>query len=182
MSKKFKQILYIRFYQNRDEDRDKASDNLKSSSSEESVRKRRPNTSHPKNTQLCIFPQTSHYSEIDNSATALEKAQASPKIQSGEKALPAIVTPINQSQQQQEQPKSIEKSEDTIDNQIKKTINNSQSDKEAVHTDNDFHYESLDQAVKAKYAYHDEPHSFENSMDFLEDYNHYQFEVLETTV
>lgn len=52
----------------------------------------------------------------------------------------------------------------------------------AVNNDNDFHYETLDQAVKAKYVYHDEPHSFENSMDFLEDYNHYQFEVLETTV
>lgn len=51
-----------------------------------------------------------------------------------------------------------------------------------INNDNDFHYETLDQAVKAKYAYHDEPHSFENSMDFLEDYNHYQFEVLETTV
>lgn len=108
----------------------------------------------------------------------------SPKIPSGDKMVPAIA-PINQpqkQQQQQEQPISIDKSEDTIDNNIKIPINNSQNVKVAANTDNDFHYESLDQAVKAKYAYHDEPHSFENSMDFLEDYNHYQFEVLETTV
>lgn len=48
----------------------------------------------------------------------------------------------------------------------------------------DFHYESIiDQNVtKPKFAYHDEPHSFENSMEFLEDYKNFQFEVLETTV
>lgn len=47
--------------------------------------------------------------------------------------------------------------------------------------ESDFHYESVD-SVKSKYTYHDEPHSFETSMEFLEDYNHFQFEVLETTV
>lgn len=48
----------------------------------------------------------------------------------------------------------------------------------------EFHYESIiDQNVtKPKFAYHDEPHSFENSMEFLEDYKNFQFEVLETTV
>lgn len=47
--------------------------------------------------------------------------------------------------------------------------------------ESDFHYDVVDN-VKNKYNYHDEPHSFENSMEFLEDYNHFQFEVLETTV
>lgn len=47
--------------------------------------------------------------------------------------------------------------------------------------DNDFHYDTVDN-VKLKYNYHDEPHSFENSMEFLEDFNQFQYEVLETTV
>lgn len=46
---------------------------------------------------------------------------------------------------------------------------------------NDFHYESVDN-VKLKYNYHDEPHSFETSMEFQDDYNHFNYEVLETTV
>lgn len=40
-------------------------------------------------------------------------------------------------------------------------------------------YESVE-AVKQKYNYHDEPHSFESSMEFLEDF--IPCEVLETTV
>lgn len=51
----------------------------------------------------------------------------------------------------------------------------------ASNENNDFHYDTVDN-VKLKYNYHDEPHSFENSMEFLEDFNHFQFEVLETTV
>lgn len=48
----------------------------------------------------------------------------------------------------------------------------------------DFHYEAIvdPNVTKPKYAYHDEPHSFENSMEFLEDYKNFQYEVLETTV
>lgn len=48
----------------------------------------------------------------------------------------------------------------------------------------DFHYESIieQNVTKPKFAYHDEPHSFENSMEFLEDYKNFQYEVLETTV
>lgn len=50
----------------------------------------------------------------------------------------------------------------------------------------DFHYEAIvdpqNVTTKPKYAYHDEPHSFENSMEFLEDYKNFQYEVLETTV
>lgn len=42
-------------------------------------------------------------------------------------------------------------------------------------------YDTVDN-VKSKYNYHDEPHSFESSMEFLEDFNHFPCEVLETTV
>lgn len=42
-------------------------------------------------------------------------------------------------------------------------------------------YDTVDN-VKPKYSYHDEPHSFESSMEFLEDFNHFPCEVLETTV
>lgn len=42
-------------------------------------------------------------------------------------------------------------------------------------------YETVD-SVKSKYNYHDEPHSFESSMEFLEDFNHFHCEELETTV
>lgn len=47
-----------------------------------------------------------------------------------------------------------------------------------------FHYEAIvdPNVTKPKYAYHDEPHSFENSMEYLEDYKNFQYEVLETTV
>lgn len=42
----------------RDEDREKSCDHLKSSSSEESVRKRRPSGNISLNSQLSIFSQT----------------------------------------------------------------------------------------------------------------------------
>lgn len=42
----------------RDEDRDKSCDHLKSSSSEESVRKRRPSGNISLNSQISIFSQT----------------------------------------------------------------------------------------------------------------------------
>lgn len=50
--------------------------------------------------------------------------------------------------------------------------------------DTEFQYETVaDPDInKPKYAYHDEPHSFENTMEFLEDYKNFQYEVLETTV
>lgn len=50
--------------------------------------------------------------------------------------------------------------------------------------DTDFHYEAIvdPNMSKPKYTYHDEPHSFENTMEFLDDYKNFQYEVLETTV
>lgn len=52
-------------YLNRDEDRDKSCDHLKSSSSEESVRKRRPSANISLNSQLSIFSQASISTEAD---------------------------------------------------------------------------------------------------------------------
>lgn len=49
----------------RDEDRDKSCDHLKSSSSEESVRKRRPSGNISINSQLSIFSQTTMSTELD---------------------------------------------------------------------------------------------------------------------
>lgn len=36
--------------------------------------------------------------------------------------------------------------------------------------------------IKKGYVYHDEPHSFENTIEFMEDSTHFTYEVLETTV
>lgn len=53
------------YKKNRDEDRDKSCDHLKSSSSEESVRKRRPSGNISINSQLSIFSQTTTSTELD---------------------------------------------------------------------------------------------------------------------
>lgn len=170
-------MIYLPYFAYRDEDRDKTCDNLKSSSSEESVRKRRPSASLPKNSQLFVFQQGTQYSEIDNNSSQ-EHLHKTPPIQPSEQQTsttpPILLTTIS---------KPSEIAPNTTDH-IKVPVNNKSQNANVVsaNCDNDCHYESLDQAVKTKYAYHDEPHSFENSMDFLEDYNPYQFEVLETTV
>lgn len=200
----------------RDEDRDRACDNLKSSSSEESVRKRRPSASHPKTNQLYIYPQTSHYSEIDANKTtnndhtmanAVPVAAAAPAAAITPQLSNTITAPTTASVTSVDNSHAIPSAPVPIPATIAAQVNNGKSidaidhpsslkstligqktpvhkltSNNSINSDNDFHYETLDQAVKAKYAYHDEPHSFENSMDFLEDYNHYQFEVLETTV
>lgn len=49
----------------RDEDRDKSCDHLKSSSSEESVRKRRPSGNISINSDLSIFTQTTVLTDLD---------------------------------------------------------------------------------------------------------------------
>lgn len=138
----------------RDEDRDK--DHLKSSSSEESVRKRRPSGTISVKSQLSVFTsQTSQPNEAD--ATNHQKS--------------------HHHQQQLQQQQSLN---DKIENTSAPTSNNIPIPNKQL-IESDFHYEVVDN-VKNKYNYHDEPHSFENSMEFLEDYNHFQFEVLETTV
>lgn len=58
-------MIFIKFSSSRDEDRDKSCDHLKSSSSEESVRKRRPSGNISINSQLSIFSQTTMSTEID---------------------------------------------------------------------------------------------------------------------
>lgn len=150
------------FFLHRDEDRDKCSDHLKSSSSEESVRKRRPSGNISINSQLSIFSQTSNATDPESS---IEKHSA------------------------QQHQVNVSSSTDVTDATCGKTADSSGQTvttnivipKKPIVDNNDFHYESVDN-VKLKYNYHDEPHSFESSMEFLEDYNHFQFEVLETTV
>lgn len=43
-------------------------------------------------------------------------------------------------------------------------------------------YENTENLKKGGYVYHDEPHSFENTIEFMEDATHFTYEVLETTV
>lgn len=44
-------------------------------------------------------------------------------------------------------------------------------------------YENTETLKKhSGYVYHDEPHSFENTIEFMEESNHFTYEVLETTV
>lgn len=43
-------------------------------------------------------------------------------------------------------------------------------------------YENTETLKKGTYVYHDEPHSFENTIEFMEDASHFTYEVLETTV
>uniref|UniRef100_A0A6B2EFY3 Putative slit-robo rho gtpase-activating protein 1-like isoform x2 n=1 Tax=Phlebotomus kandelakii TaxID=1109342 RepID=A0A6B2EFY3_9DIPT len=121
----------------KDEDRDRGSDQMKSSSSEESVRKRRPSGSITVPSQLTVFTVSS----------------VTPKV------VPAVTEAA--SQVTEEQPSS---------QQIGIPVVEPKRPPEEF-----LHYDAVD-TVKAKYSYHDEPHSFENSMDFLEDFNHFQFE------
>lgn len=90
----------------------------------------------------------------------------------------------NQKSQQHHQPSQVHSLNDKTENHsttaMPTTNNIPIPNKQLI--ESDFHYEVVEHNVKNKYNYHDEPHSFENSMEFLEDYNHFQFEVLETTV
>ncbi|XP_059608914.1 SLIT-ROBO Rho GTPase-activating protein 1-like isoform X2 [Phlebotomus argentipes] len=126
----------------KDEDRDRGSDNMKSSSSEESVRKRRPSGSMGMPSQLSVF---------STAAAAAAPALVVPKL---------VVSTVIDTEPPVEEAK----------------IANQQIGIPIPEPKNDFlQYDSVD-AVKNKYSYHEEPHSFENSMDFLEDFNHFQFE------
>lgn len=66
-------LFFLFFYLRRDEDRDKSCDHLKSSSSEESVRKRRPSGNISLNSQLSIFSQTTMSTELDTTHPPLRK-------------------------------------------------------------------------------------------------------------
>lgn len=202
---------------------------MKSSSSEESVRKRRPSGNISINSQLSIFSQTSQSAEADlnqlppnnqqhqqhsgqhpqahhqapNNSPQLHhpvhQQSQSPPIKISGSQSSGSQTSGSQTSGSQSSDKLSTSASDSSDHSSVRSVtakqkiptsncNSVNSSKTAIVSsatnalDNDFHYETLDQAVKAKYNYHDEPHSFENSMEFLEDYNHFQFEVLETTV
>lgn len=178
----------------RDEERDKCSDHLKSSSSEESVRKRRPSGNLSITSQLTIFNQNAaanstadgHHETTNPAANKTQSLKSTENIchltnssasvlhtkqsSSMSAAIPvprsisakldhANTLSLQQQQQHQQQQQRV----------VPKTTNDV----------TDSLYESVE-AVKQKYNYHDEPHSFESSMEFLEDF--IPCEVLETTV
>jgi hypothetical protein len=178
----------------RGEDREKTSEHLKSSSSEESVRKRRPSGNISINSTLSICTQNSN--TLSNITLGSE---ISPAPTSAAQTTPSAVCTTDVGHHQQHPPKTesilVKASEqlnnkayiepdsalyDTVDNVIKQqqslvTIT------APIATKNNNHKQDQ------KYNYHDEPHSFENSMDYrvVEDaanMSHFTFEVLETTV
>lgn len=197
-------FLYIFIIFNRDEDRDKSSDHLKSSSSEESVRKRRPSGNlSTNNQQLSIYshqtassnPSTTTTNESLVTATTTQTTTAI--CDSTSNVLLQKQQASQQQQQQQQhnhQPQPQQAQSQPINAILMEKIDLSTigegTTTETINIiptkriiDKEFHYDSVDNNVSnSKYSYHDEPHSFENSMEFLEDYNHFQYEVLETTV
>ncbi|KAL5286146.1 SRGAP1 family protein [Megaselia abdita] len=161
---------------------------IKSSSSEESIRKqhnlqRRPSGNLGTN-QLSIF----HQQRSGSNPQSIEQQN---NIKSA--SIAAIVDSQKTKAQQQHQivQQMLNEKIDTITAQQQQTlvvVDNVTSTNPVVTSD--FHYDTVDN-VKAssaipiltnqqqtqKYgAYHDEAHSFENSMDFLEDVNHFNFE------
>lgn len=158
--------LLIMNIHHRDEDRDKTSEHLKSSSSEESVRKRRPSGNISINSQLSICTQNSN-------TTCASDFTLSGNTQ--------VTQPVPQ--QLQQQPHSTQVQPLQIKSNLQQEgvplcdNNNEAQDKSPDY----IHYDSVDNIkTTSAYNYHDEPHSFENSMDFSD--NHFTFEVLETTV
>lgn len=121
------------------------------------MRKRRPSGTISVKSQLSVFSQNSVPNESEPTQSTNQK----------------------QHQQQTHSGNSLNDKMENTTTAIPTTNNIAIPNKQLI--ESDFHYEVVDN-VKSKYNYHDEPHSFENSMEFLEDYNHFQFEVLETTV
>lgn len=190
---------------------------MKSSSSEESVRKRRPSGNMSVNSQLSIFSQQQQQSQQQSQQLSQQSQQSSQQQQQFHQQQPSSIQTIESSssslsieqavkypmhnvtqpqhhQQQQQQQNVHQLLNEKIDSMVNNNKMNtglagggggggdgSSGGRSISNEDCDFHYDSVDN-VKVKYNYHDEPHSFENSMDFLEDFNHFQFEVLETTV
>uniref|UniRef100_A0A182SWI1 SLIT-ROBO Rho GTPase-activating protein 1 n=1 Tax=Anopheles maculatus TaxID=74869 RepID=A0A182SWI1_9DIPT len=220
----------------KDEERDK-SEHLKSSSSEESVRKRRPSGNISLNSQLSICTQNSNtLSNItcgsDYTASTISAATASA---SGHSAVvgsgvtggggcggasssssigatgtasgimqPALASPghpqyhtVQQAQvvssvhhsstgtsqsHTQQQPVAIVTHQPPLPSahhappQIGEKMGSELKDADFIH------YDSVDHLKASPYNYHDEPHSFENSFEFVEDVALFTYEVLETTV
>lgn len=144
----------------KDEDREKSSDHLKSSSSEESVRKRRPSGNISLNSQLSICTQNSN--TLSNITYGSDYTTSTVSA-----SIPAPVLPKSISQAGT--PHHVQSVDVPEKNGLKET---------------DFpQYENTETLKKhAGYVYHDEPHSFENTIEFMEDSKHFTYEVLETTV
>ncbi|XP_062562763.1 SLIT-ROBO Rho GTPase-activating protein 1-like isoform X2 [Armigeres subalbatus] len=172
----------------KDEDRDK-SEHLKSSSSEESVRKRRPSGNISINSQLSICTNNSNTlsnitcgSDYTGSTISTSTTQG---VGSGTVSGPALGSggmsaspahPQYQTIQQMQQPPP------PINNQV-----THQPPLPSAHPligeklaadlkdPNYIHYDTVD-LKGSSYSYHDEPHSFETSGEFLEDMTHFTFE------
>ncbi|XP_058831881.1 SLIT-ROBO Rho GTPase-activating protein 1-like isoform X2 [Topomyia yanbarensis] len=190
----------------KDEDRDK-SEHLKSSSSEESVRKRRPSGNISINSQLSICTQNSNtLSNITcgSDYTGSTISTATPgggggcgsggggSVGGGGLGGNGVTLPVGLLQtsmssspghpQYQTIQQQIQQQHPTpINNQVTHqpplpTAHPLIGDKLTELKDPDYiHYDTVD--LKAStYSYHDEPHSFESSADFLEDMNHFTFE------
>lgn len=164
---------------------------IKSSSSEESIRKqhnlqRRPSGNLSTN-QLSIFHQQRSGSMNNPSPQTIEQQN---NMKSASIAAIVDSQKSKAAQQQQIVQQMLNEKIDTIAGQ--------QQQQQILQVEqnptSDFHYDTVDnlkstaipivtnQQTQKYGAYHDEAHSFENSMDFLEDVNHFNFEVLETTV
>lgn len=151
--------------QTRDEDREKSSDHLKSSSSEESVRKRRPSGNISLNSQLSICTQNSN--TLSNITYGSDYTTSTVSA-----SIPAPVLPKSISQSST--PHHVQSAEIAIPEH---------KDKNGLKETDFPQYENTESLKKhSGYVYHDEPHSFENTIEFMEDSNHFTYEVLETTV
>lgn len=150
----------------RDEDREKSSDHLKSSSSEESVRnKRRPSGNISLNSQLSICTQNSN--TLSNITYGSDYTTSTVSA-----SIPAPVLP-----------KSISQTSTPHHGIPSSEVPPEHKDKNGLKETDFPQYENTETLKKhSGYVYHDEPHSFENTIEFMEDSNHFTYEVLETTV
>ncbi|XP_063708232.1 SLIT-ROBO Rho GTPase-activating protein 1-like isoform X2 [Culicoides brevitarsis] len=140
----------------KDEDREKSSDHMKSSSSEESVRKRRPSGNISLNSQLSICTQNSN--TLSNITYGSDYTASTVSA-----SIPAPVLP-----------KSI--SQASTPHHVQ-SIDVSSSDKNGLKETDFPQYENTETLKKhSGYVYHDEPHSFENTIEFMEDSNHFTYE------
>uniref|UniRef100_A0A182NND1 SLIT-ROBO Rho GTPase-activating protein 1 n=1 Tax=Anopheles dirus TaxID=7168 RepID=A0A182NND1_9DIPT len=208
----------------KDEDRDK-SEHLKSSSSEESVRKRRPSGNISLNSQLSICTQNSNTlsnitcgSDYTTSTISATTAAAGGHGAVGSGGLPvtgggggtssgsgvagsavgmlqsSLASPGHPQYQTIQHPSQIlhSASAQAQTQQQQVAIVTHQPPLPSAHhappvigeklssdlKDTDFiHYDSVDHLKASPYNYHDEPHSFENSFEFVEDMNLFTYET-----
>ncbi|XP_035784837.1 SLIT-ROBO Rho GTPase-activating protein 1-like isoform X2 [Anopheles albimanus] len=203
----------------KDEERDK-SEHIKSSSSEESVRKRRPSANISLNSQLSICTQNSNtlsnitcgsdYTASTLSASGIAGGSASssaitagtsgvgPTEMSGSGGTQLSTVSLTSSGHPQYQLlKNISVSapekhvtQSTVGNITHQppllSANHNQSmigEKSTSNLKNvDYiKYDTVDHLKSSAYSYHDEPHSFENSFEFVEDMNHFTYEAHKPT-